>query len=116
MTEFLTLYALAAHFAGDWPLQSDWMADQKLDSAWVRTQHVAVYTLVFVPLVVAAEWSALAGGLFLALLAGSHWLIDSRRWKQPVDGFESRPIWFDQAYHFVALGVVVALAEVVSGL
>lgn len=116
MTDFLTLYALAAHFAGDWPLQSDRMAAEKLESAWVRTQHVAIYTLVFIPVVVAADWTRLASGVFLLGLAGSHWAIDSRRWKQPVEGFESRPIWFDQAYHVVALGVAVAVAEVVSSI
>lgn len=115
MTEFLTLYALAAHFAGDWPLQSDRMAAQKFDDPVVRTQHVAIYTAVFVPLAVLAEWTLLASGLFLALLAVSHWIIDSQRWKLPVEGFESRPIWFDQAYHVVTLGVVVALTEAVNG-
>ena len=31
-TDRLTLYALAAHAAGDFPLQSDWMAANKIDS------------------------------------------------------------------------------------
>lgn len=115
MTEFLTLYALAAHAAGDWPLQSNRMAANKLDDPVVRAQHVAVYTFVFVPLVYVAGWTMLAGVVFLGALAASHYVIDSRRWAAPVDGFPGRPIWFDQMYHIVVLGIVVFIAEVVNG-
>lgn len=110
----LPLYALAAHAAGDWPLQSDRMAAEKLDDAGVRAEHVAVYTLSFLPVMLAADWNRRASDAFAVTLAGSHYLIDMRRWKQPVDGFPSRPIWFDQVFHVIALALAMALGEEVN--
>ena len=114
MTPF-GLYLLALHFLGDWPLQSDWMAARKLDEPLVRLAHVAVYTAVVSSVVVITPWSTTGRVLFAALVAVTHFIIDSQRWKEPVEGFESRPIWFDQAYHIITLAAVVAIVEVAAG-
>lgn len=84
---------LAAHAAGDFLLQSDWMAQNKLDHPFVRAVHVTVYTGVFT--------LVRRNPLFLALLWVSHFVIDSRRWSDSV------PIWYDQALHIIALAVAL---------
>lgn len=105
MSDRLPLYALAAHALGDFPLQSDRMAEGKLDDAGTRAEHVGVYMLGFLPVVLAADWNRTGGAVFLAALAGSHYAIDSRRWHDGV------PFWFDQSLHVIALAVAVFLAD-----
>ena len=104
-TDRLTLYALAAHAAGDFPLQSDWMAANKIDSRSARAAHVAVYTAAFIPVVIASKWSKRRSVAFLGTLATTHFAIDSRRWNENV------PIWFDQALHVIALAVSFVIAD-----
>lgn len=110
----LGLYALAAHAAGDFPLQTDRMAAEKFDSDRVRAEHVSVYTTAFLPVALAADWSNRQRAVFLAGIWGTHYAIDTRRWKEPVEGFESFPVWFDQALHIISLAVVFALTVVVG--
>jgi len=100
-----TLYLLAAHALGDFPLQSDHMAEHKLDDAVIRGYHVAVYTLVFTPLAL-YRWPREAAGLFLGLVAIMHFVIDSRRWNENV------PIWYDQALHIISLAIAVSVVSV----
>ena len=109
----LGLYLLALHFLADFPLQSDMMAAQKLDSPVVRLAHVTVYTLTISPILLVTAWSTTASAVFLTAVFVSHFVIDSQRWKDPVEGFPTRPIWFDQAYHIISLAAAVALVEVV---
>lgn len=99
------LYVLAAHAAGDFPLQTDRMAAEKFERPRVRAEHVAVYTAAFLPVVLASDMSRRGQWVFLATLAGTHFVIDSRRWNDAV------PIWFDQALHAVCLAVATALGE-----
>ena len=101
----LPLYALAAHAVGDFPLQTDWMAESKLDSRVVRCVHVAVYTAAFIPVVIASRWTTRQSSTFLATVAATHFAIDSRRWNDAV------PIWYDQALHVIALAVAFLLAD-----
>lgn len=105
MSNRFPLNALAAHAAGDFPLQSDWMAEQKLDSPLARAVHVAVYTASFLPVVRSANWSRRQSIAFLAMIASTHFVIDSRRWNDDV------PVWFDQALHLIALALAVAVAD-----
>ncbi|WP_134672610.1 DUF3307 domain-containing protein [Halorussus marinus] len=112
MTSF-SLYLLALHLLGDFPLQTDWMAARKIDEPRVRLAHVGVYTAVVSTVLWATPWPPAASALFIALVATTHYVIDSRRWKDPVDGFETRPIWFDQAYHIISLAAAVAIVEVI---
>jgi hypothetical protein len=109
------LYLLALHFLGDWLLQSDTMAARKLDSVTVRLAHVTMYTLTVAPIVLVTDWSTYGSIGFLAIVFGTHFSIDSRRWKKPVEGFPTRAIWFDQAYHVISLGAAVAIIEVIGG-
>lgn len=108
------LYALAAHAAGDFPLQTDRMAAEKFDSDRVRAEHVSVYTASFFPVALAADWSTRQRAVFLAGIWGTHYAIDTRRWFENRDGFPTRSVWFDQALHVIALAVVFAIAVVVG--
>lgn len=60
--------ALICHLLGDFCLQNDWMASKKRMDSFCCAVHVAVYTAVFLAL----TWNILA----LALIAGTHFLID----------------------------------------
>ena len=104
-TDRLPLYALAAHSAGDFPLQTDWMAGNKFDSRVARAVHVAVYTAAYIPVVIASGWSKRRVATFLGTIATTHFAIDSRRWNENV------PIWYDQGLHVIALAVAFALAD-----
>lgn len=112
--QWLPLYAFAGHMAADFPLQSDGMAEQKFDSSIVRASHVAVHAFAMVPTILASDWSWRQRVTFLAALSAAHYAIDSRRWAEPRDGFETRLIWFDQAYHIVSLAICVAITQRVS--
>ncbi len=109
--QMLPLYALAAHAAGDFPLQTDEMAANKFDDSTVRAKHVATYTSTFLPVALAADWTNRQRAVFLATIFGTHYVIDTRRWKDPVPGFEAFPVWFDQALHIIALAVASYIAE-----
>jgi len=100
-----TLSLLAAHAAGDFPLQTDRMAAEKFDSRRVRAAHVAVYTLGFVPAVLASDWTVRQSVAFLATIASTHYAVDSRRWNDAV------PIWYDQALHVIALALAAFFAD-----
>lgn len=60
------------HLVGDFLLQSDWMARNKARSSHAAAAHVLAYTFPFW-LILQPTWSA------LALIAGSHFLIDRFR-------------------------------------
>jgi hypothetical protein len=110
-----TLLLLAAHAAGDFPLQTDRMAAGKFDGPTARSAHVAVYTAAFLPVVWLLGWPAVRSVVFLAVLAATHYAIDSRRWAEPKERFESYPIALDQALHVIALaGAVVVSSWVVA--
>ena len=100
-----SLYALASHAAGDFPLQTDRMADEKFDNRQVRARHVAVYTAAFIPAILTTEWDGRQIAAFLGTVAATHFVIDSRRWNDAV------PIWYDQALHVIVLAVATALAD-----
>ena len=86
----IALAVLAAHFAGDYLFQSRRMAALKLTDAWVRFQHVAVYTICFYPVACFAE-EAWRGVVFIVGVFVTHFLIDSRRFPSTVaDWFEWR--------------------------
>lgn len=80
----LSLYLLAAHLTGDFLLQNRWMARRKLNDAWWRTYHVAVYCVPFVPLVVVYAHGWQRSLLFFVLLYWAHWLTDSREFRSTV--------------------------------
>lgn len=59
----------------------------------------------------ATDWDAKGKVAFVVSLAGSHYVVDSKRWKENFDSFPTRSIWFDQMFHVIALAVSVFLAE-----
>ena len=107
----LPLYALAAHAAGDWPLQTNQMATEKFDDPNIRAKHVSVYTSCFIPIALATDWDTSSKAVFLLSIAGTHFAIDTRRWAENYDSFPTRSMWFDQMLHIIALAVAVALAD-----
>ena len=100
-----TLSLLAAHAAGDFPLQTDRMAKEKFNSYRVRAAHVAVYTLGFVPVVAMTDWTLRQSAAFLAALATTHYAVDSQRWN------DAAPVCYDQALHVIALAMAAFLAD-----
>lgn len=75
----IALYLLAAHFVGDYALQTRWQAARKFTDAGFRTRHVLAYCLPFVPIAfyAAPTWRSAVG--FLAGLYVLHFLTDTRR-------------------------------------
>lgn len=108
------LYLLAAHFLGDWPLQTDRMAVEKFDNTRVRATHVAIYTATVTAVyLLATTPTAVQAAVFAGVIGVTHFVVDSRRWKPAVDGFPTRALWFDQVYHILTLAAAVAIIEVV---
>jgi hypothetical protein len=62
---------LLAHLVGDYLVQSDWMANEKLRRHGPALLHAASYTMCFVP--ITRNWRA------LAVIGGTHFVID--RWR-----------------------------------
>lgn len=87
---------------GDFVTQTDWMATNKLKSAFVRGVHVSVYSLGFILVVLAARLDALSALLFVALLWITHFITDSRRWASG-DKWPPKPIMVDQSLHIATL-------------
>lgn len=108
MNGLLPLDILAAHLAGDFLLQSDWMAANKLRCWRARALHVATYAAAFLP-VLALHWPGLGRALlFLGLLALSHFLTDSRRWSTG-ENWPAKPIVVDQVLHVIELAILARL-------
>jgi hypothetical protein len=113
------LVFLLCHAAGDVLLQTDWQAVTKVrglrdpESRRALTQHVAVYTLAFLPALawVAAETTAARAAFVGALVAIPHLILDDGRlvgaWLRivkhvPNPGLGLR-IAVDQTFHAVCL-------------
>lgn len=126
MTAGIGLYVIAAHLVGDFILQTGWMAREKLHpdpddfpikplyhhaalrSTAIRTAHVAVYLLPFIPVVYIADWPMLPT---LGAIGGLHWWTDFTRWVEPREGFEAYPVVVDQTLHIASLALVVAVSS-----
>lgn len=67
----ITADQLLAHAAGDYLIQSDWMAQNKTEHSGVALAHALSYTLPFALLT--DSWLA------LAIIAGTHFVIDRYR-------------------------------------
>lgn len=68
---FITADQILAHLVGDYLLQSHWMATEKTKRSAPAAIHAVAYTVPFVLLT--------QNPLALALIAGSHFLIDRYR-------------------------------------
>ena len=109
-----SLVLLAAHVAGDFPLQSDRMVAEKFTSPIVRAGHVSTYSLPFIAATTILGWTRRTRLVFLAGNWLTHYAIDTRRWAEPREGFEARPLWFDQAYHVIALALLAFSADLLD--
>lgn len=91
-----TLALLPFHFIGDWLLQGEWMATNKILNANVRTLHVTIYTLV---LLLGMIFLGIIKGPIvhipyligvLAMIAVPHWIIDTYKplywWRRNFSG------------------------------
>jgi len=100
----ISLYLLTAHLMGDFVIQTDRMAAEKLHSRSVRAFHVATYSVPFLPLL---SLTSTTGSLVFVLSNGVlHYAIDTRRWAEPKDELESYPIIIDQIMHLTVLTIL----------
>lgn len=111
----LFLLVLAGHLLGDFVTQTDWQAANKEASWRADLGHVLTYHLTMAALVLPA-WHDWRAGLFLAISAATHALVD-RRWPTRLvlqstgsRGFSSTfwgVIATDQALHLSILAISV---------
>lgn len=121
----IALYLIAAHFAGDFLLQSRWHAARKLDDVGVRASHVTWYAVAFIPVVAAVAPSNTSAVGFLVWLWVLHFLTDSRRFHSSIgdwlhwnldrktrglrlapNPWAPMPILIDQSLHLVQLAIL----------
>lgn len=93
---------ILAHAVGDYVIQSDWMAREKVRHWWPAILHGVTYTLPF--LFLTLDWRA------LAVISLTHIVIDRyrlarfviwvRNWMSPVHFRRSKSTWFSyEAYN-----------------
>lgn len=80
---FFTADQLVAHMVGDYIIQSDWMATEKVKQNTAAAVHAATYTLPF--LFITQSIAA------LAFIAGTHFVIDRYRLARYVVWLKNRP-------------------------
>lgn len=102
----LPLELLLAHMVGDYIFQNDWMANNKFTNSWARLLHCAIYTTVFLPIIICYGpldfWTQV---LCFGLLFGSHTIIDSWRWTLG-STWPPKAILVDQTLHLAILVIV----------
>jgi len=94
----LVLIWLACHFLGDFAFQSAWMSANKGKSWEVNFYHAATYTAAFVLFASATPTAIVV--IFL-----SHIIIDPLKARYNL----IKPIWVDQALHFIVIFALLAL-------
>jgi hypothetical protein len=102
---------LAAHLLADFPFQTDWMARNKGDVTSAYFAHLAVHAIVTIPPLYLLDptWGPPIGA-FVVLF---HGLIDIFETPfDPKSGFESYPIWCDQALHVATIAVSIVMYQV----
>lgn len=100
-----SIVLIAAHLVGDFILQTDEMATQKLHNPRVRAEHVSWYCLPFLVAGIASRANPVRLAAFLPLLWITHYVTDSKRWL-PNDEWPPGTIINDQALHMVQLAVL----------
>ena len=100
-----SLDLLACHLVGDYILQTNEMAKNKLTDARVRAHHVTRYCLPFLAAGVASRVNPVRLTVFLALVWITHFITDSKRWI-PNDDWPPGTIINDQALHIAQLTVL----------
>lgn len=98
MTPEFLFWLVAAHFIGDYLLQSHWMATRKTESWWAAFVHAMAYSLPFYILLMVTFGPGIDTWLVLSAIMGTHLIIDHWRlakhigWlKNQIGTKESRP-------------------------
>jgi hypothetical protein len=124
VTPDLALFLLAGHLLGDWVVQTDWQAANKMSSWRANQMHIATYHLTLLATLVYPLWSHFQTVQLVVAFALSwalHSLIDRRwpvRWVMRVTGSKAFAettlgiLSVDQSLHVATL----ALMTVVIGL
>lgn len=123
--EPVSLWLVAAHLMGDFPLQPTWMARKK---AWLHSTgerpegavtlllHITIHGILVAPIALvtltgSAQW------VFVAWVIISHAVIDCRRWMEPREGWGHDGmmwVWLnDQIFHLVALAFAYPVTELI---
>lgn len=108
MLEGLTL--ISAHLVADFALQTEHMAQNKMDDLWVRAKHCFVHFATF-SLVSVMMWGLVVGFAYGFVIAVVHFGVDSRRWDRDEgvlfnSDWEPFPIILDQTIHVVTMAGV----------
>jgi len=90
---------------GDFIIQTDWMAANKLKSHWARFLHVTTYSIGFIPVALAFAPTTTAAWCFLLNNFIVHYVVDTRRWASG-DKWPPKPIVVDQALHMTQLAIL----------
>ena len=99
---------IAAHMVGDYILQTNHMAINKLQCWKTRAIHVTTYAIPFFGLMLLYEASLIQKVAFVVLLWLTHFVTDSRRWAS-AEGWAPKPILVDQTIHLATLAVLARL-------
>lgn len=118
-----SLWLITAHLVGDFPLQPDWIAKKK---AWLHTPgerlegsvtlfiHVVIHGILFAPIAL-VTLTGFSQVVFLTWVMFSHFVIDSRRWIEPKEGWGHNGktwVWLnDQIFHLVALSFAYPISN-----
>lgn len=86
---------IVAHLVGDYILQSHWMAQNKTKSSWAALVHAVTYTLPFLLI----TQSVLA----LAIICGTHFLIDRFRLARYVVWLKNGPVEWGREWRTVRI-------------
>ena len=96
---------IAAHLVGDFVLQTEYMAVNKLHNVNVRVYHVTVYCLPFLIWFIFERIPLWEIVQFVLLLWVLHFIVDSRRWASG-EKWPPKPILIDQSLHIVSLAIL----------
>lgn len=108
------LWLLTAHLIADFPLQPDWIAKTKVDNVSRRTIHVGVHAFINIPIAWVLLPSIEHQIAFLVWITVTHFIIDSRRWVEPKDGWGVKWVWcIDQIMHLTSLSLALPFTYVV---
>lgn len=120
--ELALITGLLLHFVGDYLLQNDWMAREKVNNSGVALAHASIYSMPFYLIVPTFWW---------LLIFGSHFFVDRYRlaqywirlvnWKWDGDNFgysEDKPKWMsvwlmiivDNTFHVLFNSVAIFLS------
>lgn len=101
------LWLLTLHLIGDFPLQPQWMVQNKTDRFDILIAHSGIHAALFAPLGFFIYPTHVGAYLFTSWIFFSHVVIDSRRWVEPKEEWRSPEVWVwlnDQILHLIALG------------